>query len=334
MRTPKCSTDERTSAFLSAAMSCRPATCSNTLKEQRKFGVISFTMVFSEEFADEMEVRPGRRLFVRKVLIGSTESTKPAALHLICAHGTCATEKQYQLLLEAIDPLVKFGKISCLLFDNIGCGQSPSLKDWKTYENNEIRADLEAVILNHADPSLPTVLIGHSYAPSIFLPLLKEKPKLIPKLAACILMSTSVRQEHLTQRDGGHPIMRLPVAVLSCLQTQLTEAFLHIALHPDHVELKQAVRDDSNRNDMAVAKAYHRQMEWAKAEDLEGILHVPTLIIHGADDGVIPVACGQHLQNTLPKSELIVIDRARHLVMVEQPDQTAKEVYAFLEKLL
>ena len=291
-------------------------------------------MVLTENFAGEVEVRPGRRLFVRKVTIGSTISTGPAQLQLICVHGTCATEKQYQLFLESIDKLLQTKKISCLLFDNVGCGQSPSLEEWDAYCNREIRADLEAIIENHADPTLPTVLIGHSYAPSIFLPLLQERPELVPKLSGCILLCTAVRSEHLPHSDGGHYVMRLPVAILRCFQKQLTEGFLHLAVHPDHVALKDAVRSNSNANDIRVAKAYHRQMIWASEEHLAGIAHVPTLILHGADDGVIPVECGQHLQNKLPRSKLVVLDRSSHLVMIEQPDQAAQEAVTFLERLL
>lgn len=304
-------------------------------------------MVFTEDFADEVEVRPGRRLFVRKVSIGSTKSTCSsstpiaAKLQLICVHGTCATEKQYQLFLESLDRLLNESerKISCLLFDNVGCGRSPSLREWEAYGNTEIRADLEAVIRTHANPSLPTVLIGHSYAPSIFLPLLQENLKLIPNLSGCILMSTAVRSAKLPLRDGGHVIMRLPVAILRCIQGQLTEGFLQMAVHPDHVALKEAIRSDSNANDMRVAQAYHRHMEWAGEDHVKNSIaalgNVPTLILHGADDGVIPVECGQHLHNLLlPKSEFVVIDRASHLVMIEQPDRAAQEAFAFIGKLV
>ena len=291
-------------------------------------------MVFTEVFAKEVEIRPGRRLFVRKVSIGSANSIHPT-LQLICVHGTCGTERQYHLFLESLDRLLGHKQqLCCLLFDSIGCGQSPSLKEWDAFGNLEVRADLEAIIQNHSNQTLPTVLVGHSYAPSIFLPLLVEKPKLISNLSGCILICTAVRNEHLQHCDGGHPIMKLPVFMLRCLQKQLTEGFVQIAVHPDHVVLKDAVRSDSNANDIAVAKAYHRQIEFATEEHLNAIAHVPTLILHGADDGVIPVQCGQHLKNSLPKSELVVIDRASHLVMLEKPDHVAEEVFTFIKKLL
>lgn len=215
--------------------------------------------MLTEDSAKVVEVRPGRRLFIRKVLIGSTKSVEPA-LQLICVHGTCATERQYQPLLESLDRRFEHEKVVCLLFDCIGCGQSPSLKEWDAYSNSEVRADLEAVIQNHSNPTLPTILMGHSYAPSIFLPLLTERPNLLPHWLGCILTSTAVRSDHLHQRDGGHLVMSLPVVLLRCLQKPLTEGFLQMAVHPDHVKLKDVIRTESNSNDMAVAQAYHRQM--------------------------------------------------------------------------
>lgn len=328
-------------------------------------------MVLTEDFAAEVEIRPGRRIFVRKVSIGGGGggggSSPLPRRQLICAHGTCATERQYQLFLEALDKLLceKRGTttatatpLSCLLFDNVGCGQSPPLHEWDAYANAEIAADLRAVIQRHADPTLRTVYVGHSYAPSIFLPLLRGPSAaagglaavVVPHLAGCILLSTAVRDSpHLPLPDGGHWMMRLPLPLLRCLQPHLTQAFVQRAIHPDHAALRAAIIRDSNANRMYVAQAYHRQMQWATLKDVQlppphgsdaaavaaaALPLVPVLIVHGADDGVIPVECGQHLRNHLPHAELVIIERASHLVMIEQADQVALAAYNFLARCL
>jgi abhydrolase domain-containing protein 8 len=307
-------------------------------------------MVLTEDFAQVVPVRPGRRLFVRKITIGqrrrllSNVETATAApsppspqWQLVCLHGTCASERQFQLLLESMDAILSQDQqqqtvVSCLLFDNVGCGQSPSLSDWKAYDNAEIGADLQAVMEQHSDPKLPTVYMGHSYAPSILLPSILDRPDLL-RLSGCILLSTAVRSPHLPLPDGGHPIMKLPVILLQCLQRQLTASFLQMAVHKNHVALKDAIRADSNRNDMRVAQAYHGHQVWARVEHLNALAHVPTLVLHGAEDGVVPVQCGQHIASQLPQSSLVVLEQASHMVMLEQPEETARQVVAFLEKL-
>jgi pimeloyl-ACP methyl ester carboxylesterase len=328
-------------------------------------------MVLTEEFAQVVPVRPGRRLFVRKITIGQqqqqqqrrpllllsppdakTVETAPppaaalaaATWQLVCLHGTCASERQFQPLLKSMDTILSEQKqqtlVSCLLFDNVGCGQSPSLPNWNAYENSEISADLQAVVEQYCDPTLPIVCMGHSYAPSILLPSILDRPDLFGQLSGCILLSTAVRSPHLPMPDGGHAIMKLPVILLKCFQRQLTESFLQMAVHKNHVSLRDALRVDCNRNDMRVAQAYHGHHCWARVEQLQQALvaqHavvVPTLVVHGADDGVIPVQCGQHLaRQLLPHSTFVVMEEASHMVMLEQPEQTARHVMAFLQKL-
>jgi pimeloyl-ACP methyl ester carboxylesterase len=318
-------------------------------------------MVFIEEFADVVEIRPGRRIFLRKILMHGSglDPSRPTAIHvqLIFVHGLCGTELQYSLLLKSFHELLSSSNdkkyhVSCILYDSIGCGQSPSLPEWDAYSNEECRADFEALFaLQNVEgltvapsPSLPTLLVGHSYAPSIFLPSLHGRnvePFLLPNLAGIILINTALRDSQFNIPDGGHVIMRLPVFILNCIQSLLTEGFLNMAVHPDHVELRNEIRRLSQKNDMRVAQAYHRHMEWAHPFHLHKAIWrrkdvvVPTLVLHGANDGLTPVECAQHIHNqllTTQKSDLVIIDKASHLAMIEQPDQAAKALYDFMEK--
>jgi pimeloyl-ACP methyl ester carboxylesterase len=324
-------------------------------------------MVLIEEFAEVVEIRPGRRIFLRKVLLGCSQpdslSTSQKHIQMIFVHGLCGTEQQYQLLLDSLDKLMssassEFSKLnycaSCFLYDSIGCGQSPPLYDWNAYSNEEMRADFEAIVtlkyLNEtvSAPSLilPTILVGHSYAPSMFLPLVaarRDGTLLLPNLIGLIFINTAVRGLHFHIPDGGHAVMRLPVFILRCIQSSLTEGFIKIAIHPEHVDLRNEIRKQSQHNDMRVAQAYHRHMEWAHLSHLQNAIWrsndkvLPTLTIHGAKDELTPVECAQYIHNHLlptQKSDLVIIDRACHLVMLEQPEQTAKAVLTFLEKLL
>jgi pimeloyl-ACP methyl ester carboxylesterase len=164
-----------------------------------------------------------------------------------------------------------------------------------------------------------------------------------------VLMSTGVRSEKLPHKDGGHPVMKLPHFMLQWLQPTLTNAFIKMAVHPSHTQLAQNIRQASNTNDMRVAAAYHRHMVWASPETaLAAIVRnsgsgndgvCPVLIVHGAADGVVPLACAEHLENLLllrahMVSKLVVIEPASHLVMMEQPEHVATEVLAFLKTIL
>lgn len=66
--------------------------------------------------------------------------------------------------------------------------------------------------------------------------------------------------------------------------------------------------------------------------DLAG-LGVPTLIIHGVDDGGIPVARADAMHERMVGSTLVRVPGSGHLVTQEHPDRVNEAVRAFLDSL-
>jgi pimeloyl-ACP methyl ester carboxylesterase len=58
-------------------------------------------------------------------------------------------------------------------------------------------------------------------------------------------------------------------------------------------------------------------------------IDVPTLLIWGASDGVVPVAYAEAYRTLIPGATLVVIPEAGHLPQVEQPDLLLQHVLAF-----
>ena len=368
-------------------------------------------MTIIEEFASIVEIRKGRKIYLRKVILNgccnpsvvnkdvaaaSTANTEPN-IQIIFVHGICGTEQQFQLLLQSMDDQLSSSSssssssqsstahssttIACWLYDQVGCGQSPTLPNYNDYTYEETQADLKALLLAEQQNqtmhqhfptpcwTLPTIVVGHSYGPSLFIPLLSEDPNLLlllPNIIGFILINTSVRCPHLPIADGGHYIMKLPIFLLQCIQSPLTDAFIHMAVHPHHTELRNIIRIASQKNNMFVAKYYHQNSKWMTVSQLQMAAGgrrsstgsnnkkdlVPTLIIHGTNDGVTPIECGQYMYNQLlliasssddnkneqrnntPPVTFIAIDEASHMVMIEQPHQTAQAILHFIKPLL
>jgi len=59
----------------------------------------------------------------------------------------------------------------------------------------------------------------------------------------------------------------------------------------------------------------------------------PTLIIHGKDDQIVPLAEAQNLQNTIPGAQLVVVPDAGHLLNLEQPDLFNAAIRQFLKSI-
>ena len=64
--------------------------------------------------------------------------------------------------------------------------------------------------------------------------------------------------------------------------------------------------------------------------DLPG-LEVPALILHGADDQLIPVTEAEAMAAAMPHAKLVVVPDAGHLLNLEQPDFFNDAVRDFLE---
>lgn len=59
-------------------------------------------------------------------------------------------------------------------------------------------------------------------------------------------------------------------------------------------------------------------------------IDVPTLLIHGTDDQIVPLTEAQEMANAIPGAELVVLPDAGHLPPIEQPDAFNRALARFL----
>jgi 3-oxoadipate enol-lactonase len=69
------------------------------------------------------------------------------------------------------------------------------------------------------------------------------------------------------------------------------------------------------------------------ATELLPHIDVPTLVVCGKEDQLIPLASSQALANAIPGAQFTVIADAGHLTPMEQPDATGRVIREFLESL-
>lgn len=60
-------------------------------------------------------------------------------------------------------------------------------------------------------------------------------------------------------------------------------------------------------------------------------ISVPTLIVWGRDDKVIPLAIGEMLDQAIPDSRLLIIEQAGHVPQEEKPEETIAPILKFLK---
>ena len=57
---------------------------------------------------------------------------------------------------------------------------------------------------------------------------------------------------------------------------------------------------------------------------------IPTHIVWGRQDQIIPLECGHMYQKAIPNSQLTIIDNCGHVPQIEKPDEFAKVAIDFL----
>jgi len=70
------------------------------------------------------------------------------------------------------------------------------------------------------------------------------------------------------------------------------------------------------------------------SRDLLAGLDLPTLVVHGADDAVMPLAEARALALTLPRAELFEVPGAGHTPTLEQPELVGEAIARFLTEQL
>ncbi|WP_405064238.1 alpha/beta hydrolase [Kribbella sp. NBC_01505] len=70
---------------------------------------------------------------------------------------------------------------------------------------------------------------------------------------------------------------------------------------------------------------------WDRHDELHQ-LDLPTLILHGRNDRLVPLSAGEALAAAIPHAELVVIDNAGHRIFTDQTLLATQAVTTFLQK--
>jgi pimeloyl-ACP methyl ester carboxylesterase len=245
----------------------------------------------------------------------------------------------------------------------MGCGESPALPNLTDYSDEEQVNDLYALLMEQVvDITLPTYLLGHSYGPNWIYKLLLRLRQFrddddhddtrnnlhTMNLQGLILISSGVADPKYSLQTGGPALFRvIPLWLLRCLQPLLTQSFLHMGFSPNthrvNPTLIAMAKGSNNQNNMTIVCRYYQSHDWITAEDIVAIQRQdlsprpqrPPLILHGEDDQILPVQCGQDLCNAwggvhATPVPLTIIPHASHMVLLEQPQNVAQLIHQYL----
>ena len=140
---------------------------------------------------------------------------------------------------------------------------------------------------------------------------------------------------------GGAGATPAPPAVLEALKQRgslpaETGVEVMVPYLYDDSTPRQRIDEDLviRRRTYPVTASYEAQLAgvfaWTGTLDRLGSISVPTLVIHGANDRLIPLENAHTLARAIPGAQLKVLPDAGHVFITDQTDRTCEAVLAFL----
>jgi pimeloyl-ACP methyl ester carboxylesterase len=276
-----------------------------------------------------------------------------APLTVVFVHGFALNLRSFVFQRGAIAAEIG-DQIRMVFFDQRAHGRS----DRSTPERasiDQLGEDLAEVIAAVA-PYGPIVLVGHSMGGMTILALADQHPELFARrVRGLALMSTSTGK--LAAVTLGLP------ALLARAKGPLLPLLLRGARsHPGLVERGRALGADvawaitrrlsfatddidpatvnfvtsmiaATRIDV-IADYYPALMEHDKLAALDHLSTTPVLIVCGDHDLLTPPAHSREMADRLPDAELVLVDDAGHLALIEHPEPTNRALITLIEDAL
>ncbi|MDX1566697.1 MAG: alpha/beta fold hydrolase [Longimicrobiales bacterium] len=226
------------------------------------------------------------------------------------------------------------------LVDLKGHGASPKPDDdrYSPFDQAELLVQtLRARSLEDA------TLVGHSLGGGVVLAaalqLLDTEPGRVRSL---VLVSAATRPQEIPRYIGwarkpviGRVFLRLVPPRLLMRWALRSIVYDPADVTPEQIEA-YAEPITSWRDRRALLKGA-RQIVPENADEVVaryGSVDVPTLLLWGREDTVVPVELGRELERTLPKARLEVVEECGHLPQEERPQATLNAVLDFLDERL
>jgi 3-oxoadipate enol-lactonase len=72
-------------------------------------------------------------------------------------------------------------------------------------------------------------------------------------------------------------------------------------------------------------------LPWTRYDDLPSV-SVPTLVVHGELDALVPPENGRHVAERIPTADLVTVPGANHVLMTDQPEQVTRLLLDWLDR--
>jgi sigma-B regulation protein RsbQ len=247
---------------------------------------------------------------------------------LVFAHGFGCDQNMWRFLVPAYRERAR-----CVTFDLVGSGRSDlTAYDRVKYDSLEgYASDLIEILEEFAVQ--PVVFVGHSVSAMIGVLAAQRRPDLF---AGHVMVGPSP-----CYIDDGAYVGGFTRQDIDSLLDTLESNYLGWASAmapaimgaPEQPELAQELTDSFCRTDPEIAKQFARVTFLSDNRADIPRVAAPVLIIQSTEDLIAPVAVGEYLHRTLPKSMLRIVDNVGHCPHLSAPGASTAAMDEFLASI-
>jgi pimeloyl-ACP methyl ester carboxylesterase len=240
---------------------------------------------------------------------------------LVFVHGVSGSSsawRPYETYFES--------RFNVLSFDLRGHGRSRKFARYRDYAIPQFVDDL--VALFEAAAVDGCVIVSHSFAVLLTLEFLRAHQS---RVSAAVLVSS----DYDVGRSLAAKVLKCalaPVGVMDLLPLRRDSG-----VHIDYTRFPQSgdwnvprMLADIGNTTWRIYLYCSRQAFAVHARDLLPELRLPVLLVHGGRDSIFPVENAIVMSARIPHAELVVIDDADHIVLLNRPQQVAAAIDRFL----
>jgi len=236
---------------------------------------------------------------------------------------------------RAIEPLLaRYGRV--VLADFVGFGD-PDTPD-RAYGLPTLADHLLDVIVERDLAEL--TVIGHSLGGGIALALALRLLRGGSRLERLVIVSGAAFQQPLPPFVFIAHRGRVAAAAFRMVNPELLagQVLRTIVYDPGCVTQERIDGYAHPLADPSVQRALLATARVIVPDELDGLtaqyrtLDIPALLVWGRQDRVVPLWVGRKLADTLPRAELVVLERCGHLPMEERPRELEAAIIGFLER--
>lgn len=209
-----------------------------------------------------------------------------------------------------------------------GLSQRSTEKDFYSFGN--FAQDI--VALREHEKLKNVVVIGHSFGGIIAL-ILEGKYKM--KARGLVLVDTGYKSPDTSQPGVDSMLIQFFIRLVSRLR-------LNIGIS-GHVDFRKYVGTGDYDKRRILSDILHTSLETYllifsnvlqfDGEKLLKEIAIPTLIVEGEEDSVVPVGVSKMLHKKIKTSQLEIIPGANHIIVLNNPVELSKAMYSFVKKL-